>query len=440
MLLATKCPHCKTTFKVANDQLKLQSGLVRCGVCQQVFNGIEHLAPANTGGTSIKINPAATPPVAEPLPAAIPDPASASTPILEQAVSTAPDNDTEPPQTDLFASFNIPLEPEPATTQRIEPLFDSEPVQTPESNYPAPLKSEFIMAKSDEELEKRVQALLDQDIFAEQSSLPSADPDTADHEEIVIDKIEDLDNTFSAVPMVPEEVPAELESLDDAFFGDDPLLDRDDTEPTLEGEEDDEAEPESTKLGELLDHGDETDIGDRRFEDDELEQLLFIRQARHRQRLKWILSFGALLLMLTLVGQIAYQFRDWIAQAYPSSRDSLVLFCKVAGCQVRLPAQLDAVSYEADELHTLARPGTFEFGMLLKNHNNLTQAWPSIELTLKDNKKQVVLKKVFAPSDYLSGPREELAGFAPNSEQPVKLYFVDDKLQATDYVVVIFFP
>src|SRR5476649_2681667 len=56
MLLATKCPHCKTTFKVANDQLKLQSGLVRCGICNQVFNGIEHLAATTNVNNTIKIN------------------------------------------------------------------------------------------------------------------------------------------------------------------------------------------------------------------------------------------------------------------------------------------------------------------------------------------------------------------------------------------------
>src|SRR6476661_6947099 len=51
MALATKCPHCKTTFRVASDQLKLRGGIVRCGTCTQVFDGnaslvdLEALAP-----------------------------------------------------------------------------------------------------------------------------------------------------------------------------------------------------------------------------------------------------------------------------------------------------------------------------------------------------------------------------------------------------------
>ncbi|MDP9107658.1 MAG: zinc-ribbon domain-containing protein, partial [Pseudomonadota bacterium] len=43
MALATKCPYCQTTFRVAHDQLKLRAGLVRCGACKEIFNGIEHL-------------------------------------------------------------------------------------------------------------------------------------------------------------------------------------------------------------------------------------------------------------------------------------------------------------------------------------------------------------------------------------------------------------
>ncbi len=39
MALATQCPHCHTTFRVAADQLKLRGGIVRCGACNEVFDG-----------------------------------------------------------------------------------------------------------------------------------------------------------------------------------------------------------------------------------------------------------------------------------------------------------------------------------------------------------------------------------------------------------------
>lgn len=44
MALATTCPECKTSFKVVPDQLKLRRGLVRCGLCQHVFSGIDYIS------------------------------------------------------------------------------------------------------------------------------------------------------------------------------------------------------------------------------------------------------------------------------------------------------------------------------------------------------------------------------------------------------------
>lgn len=50
MALATTCPQCKTSFKVVPDQLKLRRGLVRCGVCQHVFSGIDFLRYVDEAG------------------------------------------------------------------------------------------------------------------------------------------------------------------------------------------------------------------------------------------------------------------------------------------------------------------------------------------------------------------------------------------------------
>src|SRR4051812_8725848 len=63
MALATRCPHCDTTFRVASDQLKLRGGIVRCGACHEIFDGNASLvdldataappaAPANEPGAA----------------------------------------------------------------------------------------------------------------------------------------------------------------------------------------------------------------------------------------------------------------------------------------------------------------------------------------------------------------------------------------------------
>lgn len=45
MLLATRCPHCETVFRLQQEQLSLHEGLVRCGHCEQIFNASQSLVP-----------------------------------------------------------------------------------------------------------------------------------------------------------------------------------------------------------------------------------------------------------------------------------------------------------------------------------------------------------------------------------------------------------
>lgn len=53
----TRCPHCQTTFRLAATQLKTHAGQVRCGRCQEVFQGDQHLverAAKKSTGTARK--------------------------------------------------------------------------------------------------------------------------------------------------------------------------------------------------------------------------------------------------------------------------------------------------------------------------------------------------------------------------------------------------
>jgi predicted Zn finger-like uncharacterized protein len=43
MSLITRCPACQTAFKVVPDQLRMSQGWVRCGQCQEIFDGNANL-------------------------------------------------------------------------------------------------------------------------------------------------------------------------------------------------------------------------------------------------------------------------------------------------------------------------------------------------------------------------------------------------------------
>ena len=40
--MLTKCPECNATFRVSTEQLNIAEGLVRCGLCDTVFNGTDY--------------------------------------------------------------------------------------------------------------------------------------------------------------------------------------------------------------------------------------------------------------------------------------------------------------------------------------------------------------------------------------------------------------
>lgn len=387
MLLATKCPHCKTTFKVANDQLKLQSGLVRCGICNQVFNGIDHLTATNNASNTLKINAPVAAPNKEPV---------ESNPVPRTEESSSIQTGAAKREFDLFDEFKIT----PETTDRIEPNQDPDThhPQWAETFSPSMHNEEFSPTQSNAEIEAKAQTLPEADLEAEEE--------------------------LSGMPAKSDEGPIEEFGPEQAY----------EHEYTIPPDKD-------TDLRSLLpDHAEAKshDEGDDKDGENEIAELTFIRQANAKKRITLIFSTATILLFIVLAAQGIYQFRDLIAASYPSSKNTLVFLCKLAHCQISLPAQLDAISYEADELHTLPRDNTLEFSLLMRNHKSLPQAWPNIELTLKDNKK-VVLRRVFNPAEYLTNPRDISNGFPPNQEQPVKLYFVLNQVKASDYVVAIFY-
>jgi len=63
MSLITRCPACRTMFKVVPDQLRISDGWVRCGKCEEIFDASAHLVPAEiqAGGSAANDNPDTVP-------------------------------------------------------------------------------------------------------------------------------------------------------------------------------------------------------------------------------------------------------------------------------------------------------------------------------------------------------------------------------------------
>ena len=173
------------------------------------------------------------------------------------------------------------------------------------------------------------------------------------------------------------------------------------------------------------------------------DEPAFVIQGRRREQsgkaLRAAMAIGSVLLLLLLLLQVMTTFRNPLAAQFPQWKPTLVALCKLSGCQVDLPAQIEALSIEQGELQTL-KEQTFSYVSLLRNQSRSVQAWPSIELILNDANDKPLLRRVIAPRDYLPATIDVSQGFAPRSEQTIKLYFALDQLTASGYHIAIFYP
>jgi len=419
MALATKCPHCNTIFRVAADQLKLRGGIVRCGTCREVFDGN----------------------------AALVDPAAAS-PFLTSAPGTA-----APPSTSYPADNSLPsaTDDEPIYSLDFDTSFD-----------PFGILPETAQLKDDADDGEHIELDLDVSLPAEVPADAPADAPLDLPEETPAEPPE----APLPQPMAPfrrrqvDDVPAFATYLRDSRR--EPNLDAGTAAalPATEKVSLDKPVPPAPAAASPARR--EPTLADHSFtplpaavapapaEEQEAPVLppaddepAFVTQGRRREQsgkaLRMAMAIGSLVLLLLLFLQVMTTFRNPLAAQFPQWKPTLVALCKLSGCQVDLPAQIEALAIEQGELQTL-KEQTFSYVSLLRNQSRSVQAWPSIELILNDANDKPLLRRVIAPRDYLPATIDVSKGFAPRSEQTIKLYFALDQLTASGYHIAIFYP
>jgi predicted Zn finger-like uncharacterized protein len=397
MALATQCPHCHTTFRVVHDQLKLRAGLVRCGSCKQIFNGIEHLLRPD----QIQQLPSKTSHSIAEVPQA-----KAEVPLTKPATFSKDKTDdlaaTEAVRSSMPSVDFVPLEGQDTA---IEPATSSADVESkhiepdPVSNDPLTRMTlmNFTQVEDEEEDENdeaERQALISSQITHDASG-------AADH------------FAAEAGPDLPDPLDQAIEDLQQKPW-------RSENKSASNDPADDLIAAES-------------------------DEPAFVTQARRRQQrsrmLRGTLWITSILLMFSLIGQSAYLFRNQLAAWFPQSKPVLTAACELLDCQVTLPSQIDSVSIESSELQALApQKNTFALTILLRNYSAVAQAWPNIELTLNDTDEKALVRKIFTPREYLPAKQDMSKGFASNSEQPVKIPFELLQLKASGYRVYLYYP
>ena len=381
MALATQCPHCQTTFRVAHDQLKLRAGLVRCGACKQIFNGIEHLLRPGA--------PAVPKEVAKPV--SVTD--TRTTPHAPVAPITAGAEAAPKPVPVAIPSW-------PSDSDDFYPDFDPIPAP-PTSSKPDPA--------STDPLQRMTLLRLANDDDEDDSGAASP---SADAHFVVPLKAKSRQDDDSAAP----------DELDQAILKLQQQPWRSNKIASVAGNADDEpAYDEMPEEPSFVTHG-------RR------------RQHRAGRRRLWLGTL-VMLLIIAALGQTVYLLRDHIAARLPTAKPLLERACALLDCRIELLAQASQVSIESSELITLdPKKNTYSLNLLLRNSSTLPQRWPAIELTLLDSSNLPVSRRVFTAANYLPTPPATTSGFAASSEQSARITFELQQKKASNYRVYLFYP
>lgn len=431
----TRCPNCQTAFRVTEAQLQAHKGKVRCGRCAFVFNARECIeaepAPATvTAGPAVETalpaaastqatqdSPAenATPVTPQPsvakaapftgVPADIlhkmPQPAVAKeTPVAD----VLPDVRSSAAQ-EILAADILPETPQPSSAN--EPTVTDIPVDIFPDRLPSAAK-EILVADGQTEIQRSP---------TPESTIqeaPLADiplPDTA--------KAPDLP-AETPLPQRPKRIVAETESaVDFSAIG-----------LAVNSEVSEEA---TNPVAEPVSPGGYHPIY---TEDDDL-----LLPAPPVSGWQWFFAIMAVILGLSLTGQMIYQQRTAISMELPWLRPKLISACQILGCTMPLPQNAELLRSEWSELSYVPEfPSIIQLNATLRNLAQYEQALPLLEVTLTDDQERVVLKKVFKPAEYLISQEKNRRQF--NAQDDLRAFLQIDlgELHSTAYSIYWFYP
>jgi hypothetical protein len=148
-------------------------------------------------------------------------------------------------------------------------------------------------------------------------------------------------------------------------------------------------------------------------------------------------------LVLLIVAQAIFHFRDAIAAHWPPARPVLQALCDAAGCTIhplRDPA-MGYLSIEASDLQAdPAHRGLLILTATLRNRAAWALSYPYLELTLTDAQDRVVVRRALAPADYAGGTVDLQRGIAPNAEVSVKVFVDASATTQAGYRLYMFYP
>jgi len=358
--MLTRCPQCRTVFKVSVGQMKARGGLVRCGCCHTAFDALQMLIE---GGED----------------AGVPVGSGEEHPPVRGS------ND------DIVRSGAAPVTGQSAALPK---------PSTPELSTSAPLTSPVPQAP---------------EIVVDTSA-------TANLEPIAADQPPTSKAAVDVAPTVP------VHACDAPSGRREPVLAAGPA-PDVEAAIVAEPVPATPQPAKMLVEEIVQPPGDA-LED-------FLREPPAPRRWPWVL--GSALALLALAVQAAIALRVELAVLYPPSKPLLVELCTAIGCRLELPRHIELVSIEASSLHP-GNGGRLELVASLRNRAPFAQQYPYLEVTLTDAADRAVVRRAFAPHEWLPAGQDIDTGFAAQGELAIELALQAQDIAPAGYRLYIFHP
>lgn len=410
MTLATTCPRCKTSFKVVADQLKLRRGMVRCGVCQTVFSGLEQLRYVEA---SSDLNPESRPPLQPANPAVASSAPSAAAKPMDGGAGADGSSQTSGVITSMFNDFGSAKAAEHQPTAQTNIDLDAAKIAANISTNSPP--SSIVVSQipgSDDPRFSPAAAVTSSTLLRQDDDLKTAFflPDHWDATTQHVEPVPPISIQVANPVFIP------VESVVDQFGND--------------AKEDHDAQRAAGVA--IAKFNNQEDNAVDFFSSD---QSYGTTSDRFSQLTKTMLvGFAALM----FVFQASLVTRNWLAVRIPAISPTLSLIASAVGLTVELPRNLSALTIESFDVQATARADTLAVNAILRNRSSYAVQWPALELTLTGADGRAILRKILTPAEYLNQAPANL-GVVGSTEHPIRIGLLTEGIAPTGYSVKIFY-
>ena len=151
---------------------------------------------------------------------------------------------------------------------------------------------------------------------------------------------------------------------------------------------------------------------------------------------RWIYALASLVAALLLIGQGAYFFRDELVSRLPQAAPLVAMACEQIGCRVEPPKRAELLGFVgADLAADPAHKGLLIFTATLRNTGARTVAFPHLVLSLDGLGGELVVRRVFSPTEFAPATANLARGLDGGAEVEIKLYLDASQVNVVGFKV-----